>query len=106
VSHLDGSPPTSSFPSGHTAASTTLYGVLAIIALTYAAHWAWRTLAIVLPVGIVLCIGLSRLYRGMHYPSDIVGAVILGLLWLTVVTTLLWHGQDRPARSRSTRTTS
>jgi membrane-associated phospholipid phosphatase len=95
VKHLDGSPPTSSFPSGHTAASTTLYGVLVVIVFAYCGRALWRGLAAAAAVAIVVAIGMSRLYRGMHYPSDVAGGVLLGLLWITVTTTVLLHGHVR-----------
>jgi membrane-associated phospholipid phosphatase len=95
VKHLDGSPPTSSFPSGHTAASTTLYGVLIVIVFAYCGRALWRRLAVTAAVAIVVAIGMSRLYRGMHYPSDVAGGVVLGLLWVTVTTAVLLHGQVR-----------
>lgn len=93
VKHLDGSPPTSSFPSGHTAASTTLYGVLVVVVFAYASRAALRGLAVVIAAVIVLSIGASRLYRGMHYPSDIAGGILLGLLWVTVTSLVLLHGR-------------
>jgi membrane-associated phospholipid phosphatase len=95
VTHLDGSPPTSSFPSGHTAASTTLYGLLAVIVIAYSARSAWRILAVVAAAVIVVSIGMSRLYRGMHYPSDVAGGILLGLLWITVTTLVILHGHTR-----------
>lgn len=96
VTHLDGSPPTSSFPSGHTAAATTMYGLLAIIAVTYAGRTAVRVLAVAVAVVIVVSIGVSRLYRGMHYPTDVLGGVLLGLLWLTATTMVVMCGRCRP----------
>lgn len=92
VKHLDGTPPTSSFPSGHTAASTTLYGLLAVLVVVYSSRFVWRTLAVIAAVGIVLSIGSSRLYRGMHYPSDVAGGIVLGLLWLSVTTLVILSG--------------
>ncbi|MEP6528212.1 MAG: phosphatase PAP2 family protein [Nocardioidaceae bacterium] len=99
VKHLDGSPPTSSFPSGHTAASTTLYGVLAVIVIIYAGRAIWGTLAVTAGALIVLSIGVSRLYRGMHYPSDVVGGILLGLLWITATTLVVLHGNSRSKRA-------
>lgn len=100
VAHLDGSPPTSSFPSGHTAASTTLYGVLAVIVIIYAGRAIWRIFAVIIGALIVLSIGASRLYRGMHYPSDVAGGILLGLLWITVTTLVLLPGH-LPGQERS-----
>lgn len=95
VPHLDGSPPTSSFPSGHTAASTTLYGVLAIVVFACTTRAALRALAVVAAAAIVASIGTSRLYRGMHYPSDVAGGILLGLLWVTVTAAVVLHGRAR-----------
>jgi membrane-associated phospholipid phosphatase len=92
VAHLDGSPPTSSFPSGHTAASTTLYGVLAVIIIAHATRSVWAMFAPLAAALIVISIGLSRLYRGMHYPSDVAGGVVLGLLWASVTTLVILRG--------------
>lgn len=90
VRHLDAAPPTSSFPSGHTAAAVALYGCLAVIVWRQVTR---RGVAVVL-VGLLLllpvAVGLSRLYRGMHHPSDVVFGALLGGLWLwLVVRTLL-----------------
>lgn len=101
VEHLDGSPPTSSFPSGHTAGSTTLYGVLVVVVFAYSTRTVWRALAATIAVLIVMSIGLSRLYRGMHYPSDVAGGILLGILWITVTTLIILHGHTRPESRRS-----
>jgi membrane-associated phospholipid phosphatase len=98
VKHLDGSPPTSSFPSGHTAASTTLYGVLVVVVFTCCSRALWRALAVIAATTIVGAIGMSRLYRGMHYPSDVAGGIVLGLLWISVTTAVILHEhKQRPA---------
>lgn len=86
VPHLDEAPPTSSFPSGHVAAAICMYGALALIANGRARSALVRgllwTLAFLLPV----VVGVSRMYRGMHYPSDVLGGVILGVAWLYLAT--------------------
>ncbi|MEY9854785.1 membrane-associated phospholipid phosphatase [Catenulispora sp. GAS73] len=75
VPHLDVAPPTSSFPSGHTAAATALYAAVAVVAWRHGGSWpVW--LLIVVPCAV----GFSRLYRGMHHPSDVVAGVMLGAL--------------------------
>jgi membrane-associated phospholipid phosphatase len=84
VHHLDAAPPTSSFPSGHTAAAIVLYVGLVIVV-----HRVWRrravtlaltTLLVLVPVGV----GLSRLYRGMHHPTDVFASLALGTAALLV----------------------
>jgi undecaprenyl-diphosphatase len=68
---------TYSFPSGHAMGSATL--ALAIILLSWPT--AWRGLAIAGSVAFVLLIGLSRVYLGVHYPSDILAGWTAAIAW-------------------------
>ena len=96
VPRLDSAPPTSSFPSGHTAAAVTLYGGLALIAWA-AARAGWlRLLATALAVLMPAAVGLSRLYRGMHNPTDVLAGALLGVCWLAVARTLVLRSVLRP----------
>ncbi|MGI8667210.1 MAG: phosphatase PAP2 family protein [Jatrophihabitans sp.] len=102
VVRLDSAPPTSSFPSGHTAASMALYGSLAVIAWR-TARAAWlRTVATALAVLMPVAVAMSRLYRGMHYPTDVLAGALLGLCWLAITSRLLLAGSGptRPAGRR------
>jgi membrane-associated phospholipid phosphatase len=92
VSHLDSAPPTSSFPSGHTAAAVALYGALAIIALRVSSRPWLRTLAVVVAVAMPVCVAFARLYRGMHFPTDVLGGVLLGLVWLAITWAVILRG--------------
>lgn len=75
-----------SYPSGHTMLALILWGFgLTLVAELFtagSAKVAWWTLAVALPCGIAA----SRIYLGVHYPSDVVGALCLGGGWL-----LLWR---------------
>ena len=78
VKHLDASPPTSSFPSGHTGASTALYVGIAVVLAWHTRH-AWARRSVVLALVLVpLSVALARLYRGMHHPSDVLAAMANG----------------------------
>ncbi|MGI8535175.1 MAG: phosphatase PAP2 family protein [Mycobacteriales bacterium] len=78
VVKLDQSPPTSSFPSGHTGASTALYvGIAVVLAWHTRRTWARRSVIGVL-VLVPLSVAVARLYRGMHHPSDVVAAFVNG----------------------------
>jgi membrane-associated phospholipid phosphatase len=82
VKHLDAAPPTSSFPSGHTAAAVALYGALAVLASERARSALVRGLFIALAVVVPLVVAASRMYRGMHFFTDVLGGLLLGWLWL------------------------
>ncbi len=90
VPHLDPAPPTSSFPSGHTAAAIALYGCLAVI---LARRMTNRVLARVLAV-LCFCVpfivATCRMYRGMHYLSDVTFGFLGGLTWLIIVLATLY----------------
>jgi membrane-associated phospholipid phosphatase len=85
VEQLDGQMPTSSFPSGHIAATMCLWTAIAILATPRIRGW-WRWVFPVLAVLMPLGVALSRMYRGEHHPTDVLGAALLTALWLT----LLW----------------
>jgi undecaprenyl-diphosphatase len=79
VSRLDAAPPTASFPSGHTAAALVLYVSLALILASFVRNNVVRALVWVLAIALPIFVGLSRLYRGMHHPTDVMGSVVLGV---------------------------
>ena len=81
---LDGQMPTSSFPSGHIAATMCLWVAIAIIVMARVRRpwrWIFPALAVVMP----LAVALSRIYRGMHHPTDFLGAALLTTAWITVL---------------------
>lgn len=84
VPQLDEAPPTSSYPSGHTAAAIVLYGSLAVIALRWVRRRGWRAVIVAIAVAIPAAIALARVYLGMHYVTDVLGGAVLGVAWLTV----------------------
>jgi membrane-associated phospholipid phosphatase len=84
VPHLDIAPPTSSFPSGHTAAAIVLYGALWLIASARFNMTALHKLALALVVAVPVVVAVSRLYRGMHFFTDVLAGAFLGGVWLIV----------------------
>ena len=80
VSHLDGAIPTSSFPSGHVAATLMLYCAIAALVLPRTRAW-WRWLFVAAAVVMPLWVALSRLYRGMHHPTDVLASALLVACW-------------------------
>jgi membrane-associated phospholipid phosphatase len=85
VPHLDEAPPTSSFPSGHTAAAVCFYGSVAAIILWHNRHRWINVVTVVVCGALPLMIASSRVYRGMHYPTDVLAGLLLGAIWLSVV---------------------
>jgi len=84
VEKLDDSPPTSSFPSGHTGAATALFLASALLVAWYVKRRWVKILAVTLLVSVPLLVAYGRLYRGMHHPTDIVGAYLNGITCVTI----------------------
>jgi undecaprenyl-diphosphatase len=71
-----------SYPSGHSMAAFTLYGITIYFLWKHARH-AWLRVIIVLSgAAMILMIGISRIYLGVHYPSDVAGGYVMGGAWL------------------------
>ncbi len=78
VEKLDDSPPTSSYPSGHTGASTAFYVTLAMMAQRIG-NPALRVVVTVLCLLVPIAVGTARLYRGMHSITDVTMGFLNGL---------------------------
>ncbi len=89
VEQMDVSPPTASFPSGHTGAAFTLYGILALIVLWNTRRPVPRLLAVGAAVVIPLSVALARVYRGMHYVGDVVIGAGLGIACILIAVALV-----------------
>ena len=103
VPHLDASPPTSSFPSGHTSAALCLYGGIAVVLALHARHRRLAPILLwVLLLAVPVAVALSRVYRGMHHPSDVVASFVNGITCLTVMARAIltsavrWSGEHVP----------
>jgi undecaprenyl-diphosphatase len=83
------------FPSGHAMAATLLYGFLTAFVVRNVQAWRWRVLAVLSAGLLVVLIGFSRLYLGVHYLSDVLAGMAAGSAWLalclTAVGTLRRH---------------
>lgn len=78
-----------SFPSGHAAQATAVFGGLALVVSASLHTWNARVAVWVGAVALVILIGFSRVYLGVHWISDVVGGYALGALWLTALLTSL-----------------
>ena len=73
---------TLSYPSGHAMAAMAFYGFLIYLFYRFKMN-AWLKYGIILLlIFIILSIGISRIYLGVHFPSDIAGGYIAGLIWV------------------------
>lgn len=73
---------TLSYPSGHAMSAMAFYGFLIYIFYTFKMNRWLKYSIIILLLLIILSIGISRIYLGVHYPSDILGGYIAGLIWV------------------------
>jgi membrane protein DedA with SNARE-associated domain len=76
-----------SFPSGHAMESFVVYGMLAYFAVLALKTWRARTAVAFASTLLVLLIGLSRMYLGVHYFSDVVAGYAAGGVWLSALIT-------------------
>lgn len=90
ISHLTHDAGWYSYPSGHSMLAPLIFGLGVIV-------WAtpWRSLgaqvaALALAGLLALAIGVSRIYLGSHYPSDVIGGLLLGTAW-SALSVMWWE---------------
>lgn len=80
-----------SFPSGHAMASAALG--FALIAVAWRTRWRWP---VIVGAGLYIAvIGLTRLYLGVHYPTDIIAGWLVSLAWVAIVVMMLYGRTKR-----------
>jgi undecaprenyl-diphosphatase len=93
-------PETYSFPSGHVLFSSCFYGTLACILapgfqsiVSRVAIWAMAAL-------LVSGIGFSRIYLGVHYPTDVIGGLLVATFWISALRSVgLRQAENRPCNA-------
>jgi membrane-associated phospholipid phosphatase len=71
----------SSFPSGHAMSATVVYGTVAYLVARLQKRRISRVLTLATAFLLILTICFTRLYLGVHYPSDVIGGIVVGLAW-------------------------
>jgi undecaprenyl-diphosphatase len=91
-----------SFPSGHTLNATVVVGIVAYLLVLRQTRRSMRALTITAAAVFALTIGLSRVYLGHHWLTDVVGAWLLALTWLAVLVIAhrVWLRLGRPHQTR------
>lgn len=104
VHHLGGTPSTYSFPSGHTAATFVLYGGIAVIVAVATTRWWARVVMWILAFALTAAVALSRVYRGEHYPTDVISGSLLGVGSLVAAVFIIRvAGVNRTERSNTSK---
>jgi membrane-associated phospholipid phosphatase len=84
VDRLENLPVLHSFPSGHVAASVVVYGSLGLVLAAHWRHSRWRYAAYAVGVFVPLLVAGSRMYRGMHNPTDAFAGLVMGCLAVAI----------------------
>jgi len=85
-----------SFPSGHVIASMCFYGMMAFLIMRTISSWRGRLTVMTLTVILNVAIGISRIYLGVHYPTDVVAGYAAGSMWLAFcISLLMWWERER-----------
>jgi len=80
-----------SFPSGHALATMCFYGMVAFLIMRTISSWRGRLTVMTLTVILSVLIGISRIYLGVHYPTDVVAGYAIGSMWLAFcISLLMW----------------
>lgn len=80
-----------SFPSGHAMVSLCCFGLLAFLLARYLPGRCTRFWVFIVTAIFILAVGISRIYLGVHYPTDVLAGFSVGAMWLTFcVGFLLW----------------
>jgi undecaprenyl-diphosphatase len=90
-----------SFPSGHAMVALVAYGMLAYFAILALRSWQARAAVVLGTSLLVLLIGFSRMYLGVHYFSDVLAGFAAGGVWLSALITAMEIIRRRKAGKRS-----
>ncbi|SKB64877.1 undecaprenyl-diphosphatase [Maribacter arcticus] len=73
---------TLSYPSGHAMSAMAFYGFLIFLVTKFKIQKVAKFILIIVLVILILSIGISRIYLGVHFPSDVAGGFIAGFIWV------------------------
>jgi undecaprenyl-diphosphatase len=93
VPNLDKHLPTYAYPSGHVAATLCIWVGLSLLVIGHVRGW-WRWLVLIPAVAMPALVALSRMYRGEHHPTDVLGSLLFAALWIPTLYVLVRPNAD------------
>jgi undecaprenyl-diphosphatase len=92
-----------SYPSGHSVSAAVLYVTLALVGSRHFKGPAYRRMLVALAVATTLLVASSRVYLGVHYPTDVASGTALGAGWAVLLGSLFAYADERMTRIRAQR---
>ena len=90
-----------SFPSGHAMNAFTVYGIITFLLWRHIPSHLGRTILILISSGFIFMIGTSRIYLGVHYPSDIIGGYFASGFWLSLAIWFFQRYKEKRSKRKS-----
>ena len=94
-----------SYPSGHAVSAAVLYVTLALVGSRHFKSPAYRRMLIALAVVTTVLVAASRVYLGVHYPTDVASGTALGAGWAVLLASFFAYADERMSRLRALRET-
>ena len=88
-----------SYPSGHSLASSAIYLALAIVISRKLKTSKESGILFLLGMGLISIIGLSRIYLGVHYLSDVVAGIMIGIAWTSILNSVFLFSRSKEKQS-------
>ncbi len=92
---------TTSFPSGHSMLSATVYLTLGLLMASFVRQRRLKFYFVSLALGVTFLVGVSRVFMGVHYPTDVLAGWSAGLTWALCCAAVARHLQRRGAVERT-----
>jgi undecaprenyl-diphosphatase len=89
-----------SFPSGHSMMSMVVFLTQASLLARIEKSWKIRTYIISIALFLSFIIGISRIYLGVHYPTDVLAGWAMGLTWASICWIAVWYIQRKKAKRK------
>ena len=90
-----------SYPSGHAVSAAVLYVTLALVGSRHFKGPAYRRILIALAVAATVLVASSRVYLGVHYPTDVTSGTALGAGWAVLLASVFAYADERVTRLRA-----